>query len=128
MTGRRLHLEQIAAGLRRWTRTHDAHVQAAVELLIGHDTWLRRSEFRAACVHADRGGEVWINWNAAREAFDAGAFTKCSSTEQAVLDLAIALGTDRYRLNYMGPANARLIAEAVAAAVLPRRGGSGGAR
>ncbi len=125
MTGRRLTLPQMVDGLRRWTRTHDAHVRAAVELLIGHDVWLRRTEFRAACVHADGDGEVWIDWRAAREAFDSGEFDRCSSTERAVLDLAIALGTDRYRLNAMGPANSQLIAHAVAAAVAPQRGRTG---
>ncbi len=123
MTGRRPAMPQMANGLRRWTRTHDAHVRAAVELLIGHDVWLRRTEFRAACVHAD--GDVWIDWRAAREAFDSGEFDRCSSTERAVLDLAIALGIDRNPLNAMGPANSRLVAHAVATAVAPQRGRTG---
>jgi hypothetical protein len=122
----RLGLPALVRGLRAWTRTHDRHVRAAVELLITHDVWLRRPEFRAACLHHDRGGgEVWVDWAAAREAFDAGEFTRASMTERAVLDLAIALGTDRYRLRVMGPATSRLVAQAVtAAAGLP----FGGAR
>ncbi len=78
-------------------------------------------------MHADGNDELWIDWRAAREAFDSGEFDRCSSTERAVLDLAIALGTDRYRLNAMGPANSQLIAHAVAAAVAPQRGRTGGA-
>jgi hypothetical protein len=123
VTGR-LGVSGLLAGLRAWTRTHDAHVRAAVELLIGHGTWLRRTEFRDGCVHMDSGGEVWLDWRAAREAFDAGGFTAASSTERAVLDLAIALGTDRYRLGAMGPRNRDLIVTAVAAA-LGTRGRTG---
>ncbi len=123
----RLSLPRLVAGLRAWTRTHDAHVRAAVELLIGHNTWLRRIEFRAF-LHADSTGEVWINWCAARDAFDAGAFDRSSSTELAVLDLALALATNHYRLSSMGPANAALIATAVTAAVGHTRTADDGGR
>jgi hypothetical protein len=102
------------AGLRAWTRHHDAHVRAAAELLIEHDFWLRRPDFVRACVH--RGGrEAWIDWTAAREFITAGAVA--SSSEMAILDLAIALGENRYRLSIMGAVNSRLIATAVARAV-----------
>ena len=58
----RIGLPALVAGLRVWTRGHDAHVRAAVELLIGHVVWLRRTEFRSACVHLDRGaGDAWID-------------------------------------------------------------------
>lgn len=111
-------MPRLVAGLRAWTRHHDRHVEAAVELLIGHEHWLRNDAFRRACVHVDRrAGDVWIDWRAAREAFDAGTFAYASSTERAVLELAIALGSDRYRFAAMGPANRYLVAVAVAAAV-----------
>ena len=42
----------IIAGLRTWTREHDPHVRAAVELLIEHDSWLRRADFTPACVRS----------------------------------------------------------------------------
>ncbi len=35
----------------------------------------------------------------------------------AVLDLAVALGENRYRFSIMGPANSRMIARAVACAL-----------
>lgn len=106
----------VGAGLREWTRSHDLHVRAAVWLLLAHETWLRRPEFLDACVRRS-GAQVWIDWRAAREGFDAGAFVRASSTEIAVLDLVIALGEDRYRFRAMGESNARLIAEAVTAGV-----------
>ena len=100
--------------LRRWTANHDPHVRAAVELLIEHETWIRRADFRRAAVeHNAR--EAWINWRKAREFVDAGS--TASTSEMAILDLAVALGENRYRLSIMGAANSRAIAQAVARAV-----------
>jgi hypothetical protein len=108
---------QIRRRMRAWAAGMDPHVHAAVELLIAHDSWLRRRDFLTAAVHVDTRGAGWINWREARGAFDAGRLDKSSSTERAVLDLAIALGENRYRLNAMGTSNASLIATAVALSV-----------
>jgi hypothetical protein len=117
-TSTRLPAEEPIARLRRWTAHHDPHVTAAVELLISHDRWLRRRDFLTAAVHVDHDDRsAWICFREAREAFDAGLFDRASTTEHAVLDLAIALGTDQYRLSAMGDANSRDIAAAVTAAV-----------
>lgn len=104
----------LITGLRTWTRNHDDHVRAAVELLIGHDCWLRRPDFIRAAIKRD-GREAWIDWRQARAFADAGPVA--SSSEMAILDLAVALGGNRYRLSIMGPANSRLITTAVARAV-----------
>jgi hypothetical protein len=100
--------------LRRWTHNHDLHVRAAVELLIGHETWIRRGDFQRACVERD-GREAWVNWRKAREFVDVGS--TASTSEMAVLDLAVAIGENRYRFSIMGPANSRMIAQAVARAL-----------
>jgi hypothetical protein len=105
--------DAIIKGLRAWTRDHDAHVRAAVELLIWHGFWLRRQDFVKAVVHRGNYGTT-INWSSAREFVDAGI--RASSSEAAILDLAVALGEDRYRLNIMGSAHSRAIAKAVAQA------------
>ena len=89
-------------------------VRAAVELLIDHDVWLRRPDFTRTCVRRDA-REAWIDWRAARAFVDAG--TVASTSEMAILDLAAALGENRYRLPVMGAANSRSIATAVARAV-----------
>ncbi|HEY3718415.1 MAG TPA: hypothetical protein VGL39_28155 [Jatrophihabitantaceae bacterium] len=107
---------QIQRRLRTWARTSDSHVYAAVELLISHDAWLGRRDFLTVAVRSREPAIGWINWRAAREAFGAGRFDQSSTTERAVLDLAIALGEDRYRLSAMGPHNAAVIATAVALA------------
>ena len=100
--------------LRRWTAGHDSHVRAAIELLIEHETWIRRADFRRACIEQDA-REAWVSWRKAREFADAGA--RASTSEMAVLDLAVALGEDRYRFSIMGPANSRMIAQVVARAI-----------
>lgn len=107
--------EALVTGLRRWTRHHDLHVRAAVELLIDHGLWLRRRDFGKAAIEYGGSGEVWINWRAAREFVDEGAVA--STSEMAILDLAVALGEDRYRFGIMGPNTSRMIARAVADAL-----------
>ncbi len=107
---------QVRRRLRAWAAGMGSHVHAAVELLIGHDTWLRRRDFLTAAVSVRQPAVAWINWRDAREAFDAGRFDQSSTTERALLDLAIALGENRYRLTAMGNANAAAIATAVALA------------
>ena len=104
----------LVAGLRAWTRHHDPHVRAAVGLLIEHDFWLRRPDFARACVHRG-GGQAWIDWQTARAFTDAGP--GASTSELAILDLAVALGENRFRLSVMGAANSRAIATAIARAV-----------
>jgi hypothetical protein len=100
--------------LRRWTHNHDPHVREAVELLIWHEMWLRRADFLQACI--ERGGrEAWINWRQARAFVDAGS--TASTSEMAVLDLAVAIGENRYKFSIMGPAHSRMIAQAVARAL-----------
>jgi hypothetical protein len=103
--------------LRRWTANHDLHVRAAVELLIWHEHWLRRQDFRKACIHDDTAidGSAWINWRQAREF--SGSGPRGSTSELAILDLAVALGENRYRLSIMGDAHSRAIVRAVAQAL-----------
>ena len=99
--------------LRRCTHNHDPHVRAAVELLIEHETWICRGDFQRACVERNA-REAWINWRKAREFADCGS--AASTSEMAVLDLAVAIGENRYKFSIMGPANSRMIAQAVARA------------
>jgi hypothetical protein len=104
--------DDLTEGLRAWTASHDPHVRAAVELLIWHEFWLRRQDFRKACMTVDE--DVWIRWREARAFVDSGP--RASTSELAVLDLAVALGENRYRLSSMGSAHSRAIADAVAVA------------
>ena len=102
--------------LRQWAATHDARARAAVELLCWHEHWLRRQDFIKACVHADpHAGMTWINWREAREFCDAGP--RASTSELAILDLALTLGEDRFRFGSMGHAHRAAIVRAVALAL-----------
>ncbi len=116
-------VDQLVRGLRAWTRDHDLPVQAAVELLISHDVWLRRTDlgFADTCVQPTSEGHCCIDWRAARAAFEAGEFTCASTTARAALDFAIALGEDRYRFNHMGATNAQLLIKATTRALGGRR-------
>ena len=100
--------------LRRWTHNQDPHVREAVELLIEHETWIRRADFQRACIEKDA-REAWINWRKAREFVDAGS--TASTSEMAVLDLAVAIGENRYKFSIMGAAHSRMIARTVARAL-----------
>lgn len=106
--------ETLITDLRAWARTHDAHVRAAVDLLAWHEHWLRRASFVAACV-VRHGGTRVIDWREAREFSDSAP--RGSTSELAVLDLAVALGENRFRLNSMGAQHRQAIADAVRKAV-----------
>jgi len=110
-----METDDLIAGLREWIKDHDPHVRAAVELLIWHDFWLRRRDFIDACIRPAIDVPAWIDWDAAREFSDSrpGA----SSSQVAILDLAVALGENRYRLSIMGSAHSQAVAEAVSRAV-----------
>jgi hypothetical protein len=66
-----ISFEDLAGGLRGWVRGDTAHEQAAVELLTWHETWLRRPDFKGACITQRAPGLVAIiNWSGAREFID----------------------------------------------------------
>lgn len=108
--------ERLVTELRRWTRNHDNHVRAAVELLIGHGYWLHNRDFVSASIVSAPDGS-YIHWRATREAYDADEFAQSSTSERAVLDFAIALATDRFRFSVMGAVGRSLVSAAVATAV-----------
>lgn len=108
--------ETVVRDVVEWARTSDPHVHAAVELLLEHDTWFRRRDFLDAAVMRTVDGH-YVRWSAAQDAFNEGVFNRSSSTELAVLELAIALGMDAYRFSSMGRANKATILKAVTTAL-----------
>lgn len=104
-------LNELVTKLRAWASGHDRHVQAAVDLLIEHGHWIGNRGFRDTCVHVeDR--VAWIDWQDARQAFDSGRFGAASTSEQAVLDYAIALAEDRYDFRGLDSRNAVAVLDA----------------
>jgi hypothetical protein len=108
-------IEETVAGLRRWTARHDPHVRAAVELLINDGYWLGREDFREAATSTGP-AETWIRWEEARRFRILGGST-ASPTQKMMLDVAIALGNDEYRLSRANDEQALAILGAVAAAL-----------
>jgi hypothetical protein len=90
------------------------HVRAAVDLLIDHEMWIRQADFQRACIEL-RAREAYINWRKARDFIDAGS--TASTSEMAILDLAVAIGENRFNSRSWGRANSWLIAAAVARAL-----------
>jgi hypothetical protein len=118
-----ISFEDLAVGLRGWARSCTRHEQAAAELLIWHETWLRRPDFKEACITQRAPGLVAIiNWEQAREFVDRGYSRRgerplpASSSQRRVLDLAVALGEDQFGLSSLGHAHQRAVAQAFAAA------------
>jgi hypothetical protein len=101
--------DSLAAGLRAWA-AGSRNDEAAVELLIWHETWLRRYAFTGRAIRADGG----INWAVARQ------FLKNkpdgSTSQLAVLDLAVALGEDRFGISGLGHVHRYKAADAFARA------------
>lgn len=105
--------DKLTAGLRKWTRDHDPHVRAAVELLIADGFWIGREDFVQAAVQEDGRGTAWIAWDLA------GSFGRragASSSQKALLALAVSIGADRYRLSRMDDRQAGLAVTALATA------------
>jgi hypothetical protein len=97
-------------------------LEAGIELLIGHASWLHRNDFVDAFLHTDTsiidGIELAsIDWTGAIAALDTGALP-CSGGEQRMLRLAasIAAGTPvslRESLTGLDHRNTRLVITAV---------------
>jgi hypothetical protein len=107
--------EDQIASLRKWAAGRAFHVAAAVDLLIWHEFWFRRTDFTDRCVQTDDDGITWINWTEARATLELGL--RGSTSELAILDFAIALGQDRYRFNIMGTAHSEALIRAVTQAL-----------
>jgi hypothetical protein len=99
----------LAAGLRAWAANGTAGTKAGVELLIWHEGWLRRGSFVSECIDYPE-NVARIRWERARKFSDrvtAGGLDapRASTSEAAILDLAVALGEDRFRLASLGRAH-----------------------
>jgi hypothetical protein len=103
--------DETAAGLRAWAATDEPGVQAAVGLLAWHESWLRRADFKAACVGSDQGAP-YIRWDMAAKFAAAGP--RCSSSEMTILTTAIAIAGDAFGLYGLGRNGRRAVVEAFA--------------
>ena len=109
-----MEADKLTAALRKWAATQDDARKAAVELICWHEFWLRRADFRAACV-ARYSGYTVIRWREAREFAESGP--RCSTSEEMVLRIAIAIALDDFGLAQFGSQHRRAVVRAFAAAV-----------
>ena len=84
----------LAAAMRVWAKGL-LGLEAAVELLIGHGTWLTRADFAAAALTSGRDGitgaaMMSVDFEAALAARRAGGLP-CSSSEEQILALAASI-------------------------------------
>src|SRR5260370_12667378 len=100
MTG--LTYEQAVTGLTGTARDVAPCQAAAVGLLLWHNSWLRREDFRRACLSASP--TVLLDWRAAAK-FLAAAPVGASSSQVVVLEVAIALAEDKFHLTGLGHAH-----------------------
>jgi len=109
---------ELTTRLRATARSHDLGVKAAVDLLIEHDTWLRKSTFVTRFVSYVH-GSTYVDWLAVDKALEANLrdLMVASSSELAVLRLAVFLARDPMRLAVLGSSNAEIAARAFARAL-----------
>lgn len=101
--------------LRKTYANRESNVKAAVDLLIWHDHWLHRLKFTVSgLVHDDE--KVYIAWHELENAYNADEF-QGSTSQLAVLKIAIDLALDRYRFGIMGDAHREAILEAFTTAL-----------
>lgn len=100
----------LTASLRRAAARSGRLDKAALELLISHETWLRRDDFADACIVRTSAGHV-IRWPDARGFADDAA---AASSAITILRTACLLAMDDHGLANLGRENRRLIAQALA--------------
>jgi hypothetical protein len=119
-----VNYETVVEGLRHQATDDDAGRRAAAHLLLWHDGWPRRGDFHRLATVLEPDGFVRIAWHQAAQAFEANEFGPMSSSEHSLLDLAIALATDRFRFNIYGAAHAQAVLDAMTMA-LPQASDAG---
>lgn len=103
---------RVYEALRRGAAVQGDARRAAVDLLLAHEHWLQREDFRQAALLDDPDeGEALIRWDQAAEFLDSGP--RGSTSELAALRLAVALAQDVYDFGSMGHAHRAMIRHAL---------------
>ena len=113
-----LTFERTTNGLRTWLALQPAWIGAAAELLIWHESWLRRQDFLTDVTWyaPDDGGVVGIRWSKVEAFLEPGP--RASSSQLSVLRAVLDLGTDRYGIGGLGHSHRQALADAFAAATV----------
>jgi hypothetical protein len=118
MNPAKIGFAELVSRLRASASSQDAPVQAAVELLVEHEFWLRNAAFVGTFVTYAHGA-TFVDWYDVQAALDAKAraLMVASSSELAILRLGVLLVRDPLGLSSLGSANAALAARTFAAAL-----------
>lgn len=93
-------------------------IAAAAELMLWHDGWPRRGDFRRLATSTGLDdGTVRIEWYRAADALRDNEFGPMSSSEHTVLNLAIMLATDQLGFSQLGNQHAAAVLRAFTAAL-----------
>jgi hypothetical protein len=114
-----MNTEDLERGLRVWA-ANDTHNEAAVDLLAAHDFWLHRADFIAAAIDPADPDFARIKW--AEAARFAAGDVYAPTSALAVLNMAILIGQDMYRLASLDRTNRALVVRAVTHALRVPRG------
>lgn len=117
--------DALVAEVREQARISGPHALAGAEALIWTDHWLRRSDFIKAAVRQNAGGQRYIAWSAARNAYDScswhadaePALAPASSSAMTLLDAAITAGERRFNTSNLGAEHAKAFATIFASMV-----------
>jgi hypothetical protein len=116
--GEQLTSDELTAALKGYITALAGSYQgqrAGVELLLWHESWIRRADFRRACVRYYPDEQLAeIRWEQVEAFADS---TRASTSERAVLEFAASLGLDRYQLSGLGHAHRRAFLAALETAV-----------
>lgn len=117
--------DALVAEVRETARNTGPHALAGAEALIWTDHWLRRADFVKAAIRRNAGGQRYIAWGPARDAFDSCAYNSdtepmlgpANSTAMTILDAAITAGERRFNTSNLGTAHAEAFATIFASMV-----------
>lgn len=117
--------DALVAEVREQARISGPHALAGAEALIWTDHWLRRADFIKAVIRRNAGGQRYIAWPAARDAFDTCSYNSgvdpvlapASSSAMTILDAAITAGERRFNTSNLGAAHAKAFATIFASMV-----------
>lgn len=117
--------DALVTEVREAARNTGPHALAGAEALIWTDHWLRRTDFIKAAIRQNVGGQRYISWSAARDAFDScqwdsgtePALEPASSSAMTILDAAITAGEKRFNTSNLGDEHAKAFAAIFASMV-----------
>ncbi|TKG61502.1 hypothetical protein [Prauserella endophytica] len=105
--------DELADLIRRWTSTGPSPlILAATNLLLEHEGWLWRADFRRTCIHYFPDEQMArFDWLAVQDLL--AEEPRASTSELAILRFACALALDEFSWSAMGTSHQAMLRRAV---------------